>query len=213
MVLLFPVLYAKSVRDDIRADPATAELWRVISKASSESEDLRDLKLGAETNEAAVTELITRLRDVADMLETEVTAAELPAVEKELTEYVEKQSEAERAAGTIERKRDAAKAGISEKSAKLHAMKQRRLGNITSLVDDDSPRDVGLAGLFASPVELYVLAMMSLENKTNKLHTNMIQTANMSWMLGRGAPNTKPTTVHACVQAYVLGVCIAIAPP
>ena len=145
---------AKSMREDIRADPATAELWRVISRASSESEDLRDLKLSAETNEGAATELISRLREIAVMLETEVSASELPAVEKELTEYVEKQSEAERIATTMEKKRSAAKAEMDDKSAKLQAMKQRRLGNIASLVDDDSPGDVGLAGLFASPVEL-----------------------------------------------------------
>lgn len=146
--------HAKSKRDDIRADPATAELWRAISKASSESDELRDLKNSAETTEAAATELITRLREIADMIETEVSASELPSVEKELTEYVEKQSEAERIANTMEKKRSAAKAEMDDKSAKLQAMKQRRLGNIASLVYDDSPGDVGLAGLFASPVEL-----------------------------------------------------------
>ena len=145
---------AKSMREDIRADPATAELWRAISRASSECEELRDLKLSAETSEAAVNELITRLREIADMLETEVSAAELPTVEKELTEYVEKQSEAERMATTMEKKRNAAKAEIDEKSAKLQAMKQRRLGNIASIIDDDTSDDVGLAGLFASPVDI-----------------------------------------------------------
>ena len=145
---------AKSMREDIRADSATAELWRTISRASSESEELRELKLSAETSEGAATELIIRLREVADMLETEVSASELSSVENELTEYVEKQSEAERMATTMEKKRSAAKSEMDDKSAKLQAMKQRRLGNIASIMDDDTSDDVGLAGLFASPVDI-----------------------------------------------------------